>query len=86
MDSIGQFKTLQQLDISIQLDNNIAESTNFTFRIRNVALILLDNLETLISSTMFYIILINNPFLLYLADRDIFGAFFKNIINEIIQI
>ena len=35
---------------------------------------------------MFYIVLVNPPFLLYLDDIDKLGAYFNNITNEVIQI
>ena len=72
---ISQLKTLQQLDISIQLNKNITGSANFTFRIGSVALIGLVNLDTPLGPTTFYIVPVNTPFLICLADMDKLGVF-----------
>lgn len=82
---IGQLKSLQQLDISIQIDKNITRSANFIFKIVGATSIKSINLNILLELVTFHIIPVNTPFLLYLADMDKLGAFFNNITNEIIQ-
>ena len=82
---IGQLKVLQQLDINIQLDKNTAGSANFTFGIGSAASIGSVNLDTPLGPITFYIVPINTPFLLCLADMDKHGAFFNNITNQVIQ-
>ena len=77
---------MQQLDITVQIDKNIAGSANFTFGIGSAISIGSVNLETSLRLITFHIVPINTPFLLYLADIDKLGAFFKNITNEVIQI
>jgi len=42
-------------------------------------------LDTLLEKIVFYIVAINTPFLLCLADLDRLGAFFNNVSNKIIQ-
>ena len=84
--SISQLKTLQQLDISVQLNKNIAGSANFMFGIGNATSIRSVNLDTLLGPIMFYIVLINTLFLLYLTDIDKLEIFFNNITNEVIQL
>lgn len=77
---------MQQLDISNQLDKNIAGLVNLIFGIENATLITSVNLNTLLVPITFYIIPINTPCLLYLADIHKPGAFFNNVINEVIQL
>ena len=81
---IGQLKALQQLDISIQLDKNIAGSANFIFGIRSAISIISVNLDISLGSITFHIVSVNIPFLLCLADMDKLGEFFNNIINKAI--
>ena len=41
-------------------------------------------LNTLMGLIIFYVVFINNSFLLYLADMNKLGAYFNNIINQVI--
>lgn len=77
---------MQQLDIFVQLDKNTAGSANFIFGIGSAASIGSVNLDTSLGSITFHIVPVNTSFLLYLANMDKLGAFFNNIINEVIQI
>lgn len=77
--NIGQFKILQQLNISIQLDKNITSSANFIFKIGNIIFIRLVILDIPIELITFHIVPVNTLFLLYLADINKFRAFFNNI-------
>ena len=70
MGGIGQLKALQQLDISVQLNNITAGSANFIFGIGSAASIGSVNLETPLGLIMFHIVPINNLFLLCLANID----------------
>lgn len=74
------------MNISIQLDKNTAKSANFTFEIGHAVSIRSFNLDTLLGSIIFYIVPVNTPLLLCLADIDKLGAFFNNITNEVVQI
>ena len=76
---------MQQLDISVQLDKNTAGSAIFTFEIGSAASIGLINLDTSLGPITFYIVPINTPFLLCLADIDKHRVFFNNITNQVIQ-
>lgn len=82
---ISQLKALQQLDITLQLDKNTARSANFIFEIGSAAFIRLINLDILLGQIIFYIVLVNIPFLLSLANIDKHRAFFNNITNQVIQ-
>lgn len=83
--SISQLKVLQQLDIFIQFNKNIAGLANFIFRIGSTALIRSVNLNISLRSIIFHIVSVSTSFLLYLADIDKLRAFFNNITNEVIQ-
>ena len=69
----------------MQLDKNKARSANFPFKIRSISSIGLVILDIPIGSIIFYIVLLNNPFLLCLADMDKLGTFYNNITNWVIQ-
>lgn len=77
---------MQQSNISNELDKNITRSANFIFKIDNIALIRFVNLATQLGPIIFYIMLINISFLLFLANMNKLGAFFYNIINRIKQL
>lgn len=83
--TIGQLMALQQLDTFIQLDKNIAGLANFIFGIENAKFIKSIGLNILLKQITFYIVPVNIPFLLCLANIDKHGTFFKNITNQIIQ-
>lgn len=82
---IGQLKALQQLDTSVQLDKNTAGLANFTFGIGSAAFIGSVDLDSPLGQITFYIVPVNTPFLLCLANMDKHGAFFNNITNQVIQ-
>lgn len=63
-----QLKPLQQLDNSIQLDNNSTKSASFIFGIGSVTLIKSVNLDTPLRSITFQILPVNISFLFCLAD------------------
>lgn len=86
MGNIDRLKALYQLDISVQLDKNTVGSANFIFEIRTLTSIRSVNLETLLGSITFHIVLVNTLFLQCLADMNKLGAFFNNIAHEMIQI
>lgn len=62
----------------------MAKLTNFIFKIKSVASIKLIILNKPMGLITFYIISINILFLLCLTDINKFGAYFKNITNQII--
>ena len=76
---------MDQLDPYVQLDKNTTGSANFTFRIENAGSIGSVDLDTPLRLITFYIVLVNIPFLLCLADIDKHGAFFNNITNQVIK-
>ncbi len=55
----------------------------FIFGIKSIVLIESVNLNTLLKSTIFYIISVNILFLLCIVDIDKYGAFFNNITNKV---
>lgn len=74
------------MDISIQLNKNIAGLANFIFGIKNTISIRLVNLNILVRPVIFYTISFNISFLLCFTDIDKFKVFFNNIINKVIQL
>ena len=82
---IGQLKTLQKIDDTIQLDQSTAGSASFVFEIDSTGSIESINISTPIGPITFHIISVNIFFLLCLTDLDKSGAFFNNVTNEIIQ-
>lgn len=74
-------KALEQLDIFIHFNKNIARLTNFIFRIESAISIGSVNLDKLLKQITFYIVSINTFILLCLADIDKHKAFFNNITN-----
>lgn len=82
---IDQFKALQAVNNSIQLDKSIIRSASFIFGIESTLSIGIVILKMLIELVVFYIIQTNILFLLYLADIDKLGVFFNNINNKLIQ-
>lgn len=72
---------MQQLDTSVKFDKNTAGLANFIFRIGNAASIRLVDLDLSLKEIIFYIVSINTPFLLCLADINKHGAFLNNITN-----
>ncbi len=82
---IGQLKALQQLNIFVQLDKNIARIANFIFGIGNATSIRSVNLNTLLELITFYIVPVNTLSLFCLVNIDKYEAFFNNITNKIIQ-
>lgn len=83
---IGQLKTLQKLDNSVQLNKNITKLANSAFKIRNIALNRSINLNISLKLISFYIIPINTLFLLFFANMDNHKTFFNHITNQIIQL
>lgn len=77
---------MQQLDTSMQLDENKAGSTNFIFRIGSTSSIRSIYLDILLKFIIFYVVLFNTSFLIYLADIDKLGVFFNNVTNQVIQL
>ena len=82
---IVQLKSLQQLDPSVQLDKNTAGSDNFTFGIGSAGSIGSVDWDRPLGLITFYIVFVNIPFLLRLADIGKHGAFFNNITNQVIK-
>ncbi len=67
------------------MNKNTAGSANFTFGIRSAGSIGSVDLDTPLRLITFHIVLVNNPFLLCLADIDKHWAFFNNITNQVIE-
>ena len=82
---IGQLKTLQKVDDTIQLDQSTAGSANFVFGIKSTGSIKSININTPIEPITFHIISVNILFLLCLANLDKSEAFFNNVTNKVIQ-
>ena len=78
-------KILQQFNTFIQHDRNIAGLANFIFGAESDVLIKSINLDILLRLITFYIVHVNTPFLLCLANIDKHAIFFNNITNKIIQ-
>lgn len=68
----------------MQIDKIIAKSANFIFEISSTISIRSINLNIPLESIIFYIVLFNALFLLYLTDIDKFGVFFNNITYQVI--
>ena len=81
---IGQLKALQRI-LSVEVDKTTAGSTNLVFGIGSTSSIGTVNLDTPLGMIVFYIVQVNTPFLLCLADMDKLGAFFNNLTNEVVQ-
>lgn len=81
----SQLKALVELNNFIQFNNNMTESANFIFEIETNVSIRLVNLDILLGLIQFHIVRVNILFLLCLADINKHGAFFNNIINQVIQ-
>lgn len=62
----------------------MARFINFIFEIIITLIISIINLDILIKLIVFYIIQVNNPFLLYFIDINKLKAFFINYINKIV--
>ena len=84
-DGIGQLKTLQKIDDTIQLDQSTAGSANFVFGIKSIGSIKSINISTSIGPITFHIINVNILFLLCFANLDKSETFFNNVTNKIIQ-
>ena len=84
-DGIGQLKTLQKIDDTIQLDQSTAGSANFVFGIGSIGSIGSINISTPIGPITFHIVSVNIFFLLCFANLDKSGTFFNNVTNKVIQ-
>ena len=67
------------------MDNSTAGSADFTFGIGSTASLGHINLDTPIGPVIFYIMSVNTPFFLYLANMDKLGVFFNNVTNELVR-
>ena len=65
----SQFLTLQKID-KVQLNKSIKGIVSIQFRIGSISFISFIKVAILIGTVEFYIIKVNTPFLLYLADID----------------
>ena len=65
----SQFLTLQKIN-KVQLNKSIRGTVSVQFRIGSISSISFIKVATLIGIVEFYIIKVNTPFLLYLADID----------------
>lgn len=83
---ICKLKILQPLDIFNQLNKNTIRLANFLFGIGSSILIRSINLDSLLRLVTFYLVPINIPFLLYLANIDKLGVFFNNFTNKVTQL
>lgn len=64
----------------------MARSANFILEIRSTTFIKSVILNTLMRLIIFYIVLVNFLFLLYLTNINKLGVFFNNITNQVIQL
>lgn len=65
---LDKLKTLQMINSTIIINNNIANLTNFIFTIGNIALLEYINLNLIIKLVIFHIMSINMSFLLYFTN------------------
>jgi hypothetical protein len=81
---IEQFRVLQRLNDSIQLNKSIVES-KIQFDIDSISIMNTIELNILLKLMIFHIIKINTSFLLCLVDLNRFDVYFNNLINDLIQ-
>ena len=82
---IDQLKVFQNINKTVKININIANSASFIFEIGSTFFINTINLNTLLKTIVFYIVQINTFFLFYFVDMNKLKAFFNNIINQFIQ-
>ena len=79
----NQFLTLQKIN-KVQLNKSIKSIVSVQFKIGSISSIGFIKVATPINTVEFYIIKVNTPFLLYLADIDNLQVYFNNLKNILI--
>jgi hypothetical protein len=81
---IDQFKALQRLNDSIQLNKSIVES-KIQFDIDSISIMSTIELNISLELMIFHIIEVNTSFLLCLIDLNRLEVYFNNLTNELMQ-
>jgi hypothetical protein len=79
-----QFKALQRLNDSIQLNKSIVGS-KIQFDIDSISIMSTTELSTSLEQLIFHIVEVNTSFLLCLVDLNRLDDYFNNLINELMQ-
>ena len=80
----GQFLALQRQDSAVQLNIATQGMVNVQFGIGSTSLISSARVSIPIGTVEFYIVKVNTPFLLCLADMDNLQVYFNNLKNLLI--
>ena len=80
----GQFLAFQRLNTNAQLNTTIQGIVNIQFGIKSTSSIRLAKVTTPIGIIKFYIVKVDTPFLLCLADIDHLQVYFNNLKNMLI--